>query len=160
MFVRPLSKCILSVCGRVGFLSVAIACLLCVPGCGESGPRMEPVSGSVTLKGKPIEGVNVYFVHDQQVSNGKTNSEGHYDLSQGAVAGENKVYFSKIEGGTFGDDDDGMAEFELEAAKASGGGRNAKGPKQIIPAEYSNAANPKLSFTVPSGGSTSADFEL
>ncbi len=160
MFVRSFSQCIPGVCGRAAFFCVAIACLLLIPGCGESGPRMEPVSGTVTLKGAPIEGADVYFVHEQQVSVGKTDSEGHYDLVPGAVAGENKVYFSKIEGGASSEEDDGMAEIEMEAARSSGAGRKANVPKQIIPAEYSNASNPKLSFTVPSGGSTSADFEL
>lgn len=123
---------------------------------------MAPVSGTVTLDGKPIEDAEVYFVHETLVTMGRTDSDGHYDLVRGAVVGENKVYFSKFD---FGNSKfkrgEGMDDVQmLEAARSGIGARTATAPKQIIPSEYSDAGKPKLDFLVPRGGTKSADFEL
>lgn len=162
MFVRCFAKYVLINSARPRFLSVAISCLLFLPGCGGPDfPQTEPVSGTVSLNGKPIEGVEVYFVSEELVTSGKTDSQGHYDLVNGALAGENKVYFSKIDGESQFEEGDGMDDLQMAEAAASGvGARKAKAAKQVIPAEYSNANEPKLDFEVPSGGSESADFKL
>ena len=69
-----------------GLLSAAALCavLLCPTGCnlGRSMPSTEPVSGTVTVKGKPVAGVEVYFVNEQLVSMGTTDDQGHYQLVQ------------------------------------------------------------------------------
>ncbi|WP_197169492.1 hypothetical protein [Novipirellula galeiformis] len=123
------------------------------------------MSGTVSLNGKPIEGAEVYFVHEQLVTVGKTDNQGRYELPQGAVAGENKVYFSKIDGGHLAGSQfeagDGMDDLQLaEAAKSGVGARQANAAKQVIPPEYSDASDPKLNFLVPDGGTQSADFKL
>ena len=155
------------VCRLAATLALVVA--LGSSGCnrGPVIPKTEQVSGKVTLKGKPIADAEVYFVHEKLVAYAKTDSQGHYDLVQGAVAGENKVYFSKIEGGSTNPGfkpSDGMDELQMQMAAESGtgpgSGKKVKPPKQVIPAEYSDAANPKLNFLVPSGGTTSADFKL
>ena len=152
---------------RSGLDLSALACLaLCLTsvglvGCeanGEAGTQ--PVSGTVTIAGKAIAGVEVYFCGDGLVAYGKTDAQGHYTLVQGAVPGENKVYFTKIEGGNNAmSQQEGMDDYQLQMM-AQASGKKADIPKQIVPAEYSDAVNPKLSFVVPSGGTQSADFKL
>ena len=39
-------------------------------GCGESGPKLVPVSGTVTLNGKPLEGAAVAFQPDASLQGG------------------------------------------------------------------------------------------
>lgn len=137
------------------------AALLSQIGCSGGGRRMpatEPVAGTVTVGGKPVAGVEVYFVNEQLVSYGKTDDKGHYHLVQGAVAGDNKVYFTKVDASTsqFAGQE-GMDEYQLQMAAGSG---NKKPPKPVIPPEYSDAGNPKLNYVVPDGGTEQADFKL
>lgn len=134
-------------------------------GCGgDSGPPTAAVSGTLTIDGKPVPGVEVRFLNAEYAKHnalGVTNEAGEYRLIQGAVPGPNTVYFSKIEGGAaIGDAESGMDAGQLEA-EAMGVGKNAKdvGPKQIVPQEYSTASS-KLVFDVPESGTDSADFSL
>jgi hypothetical protein len=135
-----------------------------VSGCssGNTMPRTEPVSGVVTIQGKAIEGVEVYFTCDQFVSYGKTDSQGHYSLVQGAVSGENKVYFKKTVGGDAAfAQQEGVDDYMLQmAAESSGGGKKTGATKPIVPAEFADPANPKLSFLVAPGGTDAANFKL
>lgn len=130
-------------------------------GCGGSSqPSTEPVSGTVTIGGKAVAGVEVYFCGDGLVAYGKTDGQGRYELVQGAIAGENKVYFTKVEGGNSTIlAEDGMDDYQLQMM-AQASGKKANVPKQVVPAEYADAVNPKLSFLVPDGGTDSADFKL
>lgn len=148
----------------VSTLLVALSVLvLCVSGCsgGRRLPSTEPVSGVVTVKGKAIEGIEVYFCGEGLVAYGKTDAQGHYELVQGAVPGENKIYFKKVEAvnPAFAQQE-GIDEYQLQMmAEASGGAKKAK-PKEIVPAEYADPANPKLSFLVAPGGTDAANFKL
>lgn len=138
---------------------VAIATVGC--GGGPKIPSTEPVGGTVTLKGKPIEGVEVYFISEKLVAYGKTDASGHYDLVQGAVAGPNKVYFSKKPAAAASkfQPGDGMDDYQMQMAANSGGTKSTP-PKELIPAEYADPVKPKLEFLVPDGGSKTADFKL
>jgi hypothetical protein len=134
-------------------------------GCGESGPDAPDtasVSGTVTLNGDPVVGAEVSFIGKEFVGYGKTDDDGKYTLAQGAVVGENLVTISKIEGeaGMEMDPDEGMDEGQFEAA--AGGDLDAVdvGPKQLIPVEFSDVEKSKLTFNVPTGGTSSADFTL
>lgn len=140
---------------------VAVGLLAQNMGCGgPRAPSTESVSGTVTLKGQPLADAEVYFVSPQLVAYGKTDSAGHYALAQGAVAGENKVYFSKIEGGSSAfKAPEGLDDYQMQMAAGSGGGKK-KVPKQLVPIEFANASAPKLNYLVPNGGSKTADFKL
>lgn len=152
------------------FCTAALSSLVSLSGCGGggSGPKTERVSGTVTLQGKPLEGATVYFMTDKSSGFGKTNAEGHYELVQGAVAGQNKVYISKrkLPEGVNLDPEAGMDLGQIDAAAAAG--ENDRSPKSAkkqstgeqVPEEFSNPQKSKLTFDVPSGGSTSADFRL
>ena len=128
--------------------------LLAVAGCGGgTSYELAPVSGKVTLDGKPAPNVNVSF---QPVasgtaapgpgSSGLTDSEGRYTLKTaeqkpraGAVVGKHVVKFATSPERAPDDD--------TAQPKA----------KEPIAPKYRVEGVP---FEVPKGGSTSADFTL
>lgn len=142
-------------------MSVALVGLGLVLGCGEGAVRTEPVAGSVTVKGQPAKNVEIYFVNTKLVAMGKTDDTGKFQLVQGAVAGENKVYFKEVPAGAASKfaGQEGVDDYQAQMAAGSGSNKPVT-PKSILPAEYTNAVEPKLNFVVPSGGTTTADFKL
>jgi hypothetical protein len=77
--------------------SLLLLGLLCV-GCGKSGPELAPVSGRITLNGKPLENADIVFQPDNGKSPafGRTDAEGHYELAykrgvMGGPVGQNTV---------------------------------------------------------------------
>lgn len=144
---------------RLWILAAALGLSASVLGCGSTqGPGTVPVSGTVTLNGEPLEGVEVMFVTENFSSFGKTGPDGRYTLVQGAVPGKNQVSLSKWEGGTIElNPDEGIDEgqlwSEMDAAGGTVPGREL--PRQLVPEDYRN-----LEYVVPEGGAESADFRL
>jgi len=101
---------------------------------------------------------------EQHTGYGRTDSDGRYHLVQGATAGDNRVYITKLEGGAGvnRDPDSGMdlEQFQAAAAGAVAGMTLPDLPKQRVPTEYSDPENTKLSMKVPEDGTDSADFRL
>jgi hypothetical protein len=104
MFMQNTMHC----CARY-FVLPAVALGLLVAGC-DSGPEMGQVSGTVTLDGQPVRGLEVSFEPvDPSLGTtaiGYTQEDGSYALHypgerEGAPVGE---YIVRISGG---DDDDG-----------------------------------------------------
>lgn len=62
-------------------------------GCGGSKSEIKAVdvAGTISLDGKPLPGVEVFFFTDKFEGYGKTDDKGKYRLVNGAVAGANKV---------------------------------------------------------------------
>jgi hypothetical protein len=147
----------------VARISVITLSLILI-GCGEkvSPGRGVPVSGTVTLDGKPIEGASVTFMNDTFVGFGKTDASGKYRLVQGALPGTNKVTISKIEGGAeiVENPDEGMDRGQMEAMAMGNTGKTPTLPKDLIPAEYSDPRQTKLTYEVPATGGDGADFNL
>lgn len=83
-------------------MKIAIPLLLAIfAGCGQSGPEVAPVSGRVTLDGRPLPSADVSFQPDgaQRASSGRTDADGRYHLmfkrgQPGALAGEHTVRIS------------------------------------------------------------------
>ena len=135
-------------------LSTSVVLLILLSGCGSG--NVAPVSGLVTLNGKPIADVAVTFEpivpEGQNVAGlsafGVTGPDGRYTLklfgteTRGATVGKNKVKFSGYAAPT------DMSEEALKAAK----------PKVNIPLRY--FADSKFEFDVPAGGTDKADFQL
>jgi len=74
------------VCSAAVLLGTAI-----VAGCGPSGPIMVPVSGTVTLDGKPLDDGTIYF---------KTIMEGsidRMDVKEGKFAGQVEIGDRRVE---------------------------------------------------------------
>jgi hypothetical protein len=123
------------------------ACLFVVSsGCGSSGPELGQVTGTVTMDGQPVPGLNITFAPAEKgpTSVGGTNQEGRYKLlyntdRQGAVLGKHNVIIRSGERDT---DEDGKPT----------------GPKPVkIPAKYSQAG--ELTADVKAG-SQEINFEL
>ncbi|MCS7239170.1 MAG: carboxypeptidase-like regulatory domain-containing protein [Thermoguttaceae bacterium] len=142
---------------RFGFCAFGFAVIGLVfwaAGCGQSGPKLVPVSGRVTIGGRPVANVAVFFIGPDKktIGVGKTDSDGRYQLQNGALAGTNQVYFST-----------GGAEVEdpaqLAVVEAAGTQAPAK-TKSPIPAKFLDPLNPQLTFNVPAGGTTEANFDL
>jgi hypothetical protein len=131
-------------------MCVVVAAALAL-GCGRSG-KLAPVSGSVTLDGKPLAGALVSFqpVASQGTvagigSYGTTDAAGKYSLrttdtdSTGAVLGNHRVEINlKVES----DDRD----------------PRSRPPAKTLPTKYNR--NTELQFKVEPGGTTAANFDL
>lgn len=146
----------------------AITLIGLLGGCGSGGSssvRTARVSGVVTLDGKPLVGADVRFIGEKFTGFGVTNSEGKYSLVQGAVPGTNKVQISKIEGGKNVDSAvaDDPEQLRAAAAAMQDGGTKIDPkliPHEVVPSQYSDPVNTKLTFPVPEGGATDANFDL
>jgi len=144
---------------RREFACAVLIGLASLAGCGPSGPNTVQVSGTVKVKGQPVEGVEVQFISEQFAGFGKTDAEGKFQLTPGAVPGPNKVCFRKFDAGQLKEDPDaGMDAGQFAAMQQAQGPQMAV--KQLIPPEFSDAATTKMEFTVPPEGTTAADFEL
>ncbi len=129
--------------------------LLCT-GCGSGKPV--PISGRVTLNGKPLANAAVLFnpvaAKDEQNpgpgSTGTTDDDGHYTLSivgktvKGAVIGKHKVQ---------------IVMSNTESTDTADDRPKRSKPTVRIPPRY-HSKDSKLEFEVTSGGSDSANFDL
>ena len=134
-------------------LSVTLAALilLSATGCPKRTFPHAPVSGTVKINGKPVEGAKVRF---QPVSKGNsgeagggsyatTDKDGKYTLKlilqdgEGAVVGEHRVHIST-----------GAPEGDSDAPKIVG---------ERVPPEWRDGQH---TFTVPQEGTDSADFNI
>jgi hypothetical protein len=135
--------------GRLIVLSCVALPLL---GCG--GNKLVPVSGKVTLNGKPLAGATVTFQPYNKgkreagpASAGETNAQGEFTLklsgknANGAVVGEHKVSISALQGPPPSSADD-----------------NPKPRVDLVPERYNTQT--ELKFQVPAGGTDKADFNL
>lgn len=86
--------------------SLAIVAALVLAGCWKTGrPPTYPVTGTVTWKGKPVEGAWVVFVPQEaggQAAAGITDAQGRYRLTtfvegDGALEGEYRVKVTKYD---------------------------------------------------------------
>jgi hypothetical protein len=133
-----------------------IAIVICATGAGCSGSKIAPVSGRVTLDGKPLAGVHVSFqpiakagdINPGGGSYAVTDAEGQFRLllvegeQPGAVIGKHRVEITA----------------RSEPIPANVDLARKPTPKVFVPAKYSR--NSELTFEVPPGGTKDANFEL
>jgi hypothetical protein len=135
-------------------LSLLALLLPLLAGCGGGPYKTAPVSGRVTVKGKPLANAAVLFqpvatagnIEPGPGSTGTTDAEGRYTLSlvgkdsKGAVVGKHKVQVTMMAPDADPSDDR---------------------PQRVkrLPAGYSGK-NTKLEYDVPAGGTDAANFEL
>lgn len=146
-----------SSCGHSLVLGlVTIACLGCSRG-GTDGPKQVPVSGAVTLDGKPLASATITFAPVGNTkgagASGRTNKDGRYQLTylrggMGAPAGQYRVAVSKrvMPDGKDVPEDDKTPPIESPA-------------RETLPPLYSSEQDTTLSATVPEAGGT-IDFAL
>ena len=123
-FLRPRNPVMraFSHLSRLGIMLALIA------GCGPSGPKKHPVSGSVTVNGKPAPLMRVQFFHADQTLPGNlkmpvgmTDETGVFHLStsgdkDGAVEGEYTVVFEWMSDNTLGQFDKLGGKFSSPAS--------------------------------------------
>jgi hypothetical protein len=79
---------------RLGLLAGLMLAAVCTP----SGPRIVDVAGTLTRNGKPVPGLEVYFMPDQgRPSVGMADSQGRFKLGythdqDGAITGSHTVF--------------------------------------------------------------------
>jgi hypothetical protein len=147
-------------------MTIMFAMISCgLVGCGGSSlPPPVPVSGKVTLAGKPVDGAVVTFLSTDggRSASGTTGSDGSFKLTtintnDGARPGEYTVTISKTESKV-----GGAAEIDVAAGEygdaygammgaAAKGGDMSKVMKSMLPEKYANAAESGLKRTVVKG---------
>jgi hypothetical protein len=82
---------------RIPFAGALAAALFALTGCGDSGPKVVPVSGTVTIDGKPLAyGFVQVMPADWRPATGKIGPDGRFTLTtmkegDGCVAGTHPV---------------------------------------------------------------------
>jgi hypothetical protein len=84
---------------RIGFLPICFVLLMMsFAGCGKTDSELAPVTGRITLDGKPLEKADILFQPDgsKPPATGRTNADGRYELAykrgvMGGVVGPNTV---------------------------------------------------------------------
>jgi hypothetical protein len=142
-----------------------LLCLVCV-GCGESGPPLGSVEGTVSMDGKPLPNVLVTFSPTAEggaPSTGVTDGEGHYVLlytdRRGALVGKHKVSVTTIKQAPAAAASlTSISADSPEYAKQAAGGTPADYAaaaaenKEPIPARYNSQS--QLEEVVESGSNT------
>lgn len=133
---------LLSVCAALSAAAIA--------GCGSSGPKTYPVSGKVTIGGKPASNCRIDFHPvdtSNQVASGHVGNDGSYTLytgttgTPGAMAGKYKVVLVPDSGG-----DTSYMESNSDA-----GERPPIAKSDVIPKEYTDASTTPKEVEVTSG---------
>jgi hypothetical protein len=146
---------------------LSVFAVITAVGCG--GASFVPVTGTVTLDGKPLAGAAVNFTPatagQGQVAQGQTDESGKFTLSSvgglGAVPGSYKIGVSKLEGAAAGSTLKGDSAKAAAGAAPTGttlsgpGGGPMAGPpaqpKSAVPAKYVNPDQSGLTAEVKSG---------
>jgi hypothetical protein len=129
-------------------------------GCGRGGPTYAPVSGTVTLDGKPYGDAVVVFLPKATSDNpnpgrssaGETDGKGHFvlktdDLKNGAVIGKHLVRIS-----TRGP----VMQFDPATGSPDNAPPTVK--RDLIPAEWNTMSEKE--FEVPPGGTDKVNFDI
>jgi hypothetical protein len=120
--------------------------LLLSAGCG--GAADGPVSGRVTLDGRPLAKAHVYFYprtkNDEALFYlGRTDPEGRYALKSV------KDDVTAVQAGVY--------RVSLTTAVVENADESSRPPKEMVPQAYRDEAH---EYQVPEGGTTQANFEL
>jgi len=80
------------------FLILIAFSILIVAGCGDSGPKMARVEGTVTYDGKPLSAATIIFTPESGVRMGEGGTDeqdhyylGTYKIDDGAIVGKHRV---------------------------------------------------------------------
>ena len=144
----------------VSALFLGVFCFLI--GCGGGGTNLSglaPCSGTVMLKGTPVEGASIVFIpkSGQRAAAATTDAQGRFTVTtlnpqDGIAPGEYVVTVSKKE--FYGP--------ELPPQKDEFGEMyNPQRPqKNTLPDQYASAERTPLTVTIPSGGNKNLEINL
>lgn len=138
-------------------------------GCGGAGaelPATSPVSGIVSLGGKPVEGAVVRFYLEETTGSpatGVTNSDGKFKLTtfntnDGAQLGSHNVTVTKVSSGTSGTAE--PAIYDPENEDPSQFEMQDTATENAIPTIYASPASTPLKQTVSEAGPNEFAIEL
>jgi hypothetical protein len=136
---------------RLSLVTLVAAMLLATTGCPDKTFTVAPVSGKVTLNGKPLPGAKMQFQPvasggDAEVgggSYGKTDEQGNFKLAlilqdgEGAIVGEHRVTIMT-----------GQVDPNSDQSTITG---------EKVPPQYRDGS---ITFTVPPEGTTEANFKM
>lgn len=143
-----------------------VVLLLSISGCGDSGPAMGKVTGTVKLDGKPTPKLMVVFVPKEggETSQAITNSDGVYELlgkvKKGALLGLHTVSITTVR------EPSAAAQASTEMSSDSAAYANQSDPaqyvraaqfKELVPAKYNSKS--ELVEEVAAGDNV-IDFDL
>lgn len=131
-------------------LSLAVALMLSVqPGCRDASQReTAAVHGTVTFRGQPLAGANIFFVTDKGPrASADTDSQGRYRL----------MTYRTGDGAVPGDFNVGISKYVADPATAKD---PVPGMKNEIPEKYGNPTTSGLSAKVVAGKSNEFNFDL
>jgi hypothetical protein len=152
---EPVDIVVLSLRTFVGW-AVALVGLFAFAGCGERGKTFVPVSGVVTLDGKPLAGGNVVF---QPVAPAGSTIAGK---GSAAVCDESgRFHLETIDGkkgAVVGDHQVRIYGPRKRPQRSNVDGEQPQGPVDIVPTRYNYDTT--LTFPVPADGTEQADFVL
>jgi hypothetical protein len=148
---------------------LALSALVCL-GCAEiEEDPVFPVSGTVTRKGSPVEGVAVTFVPEGSSPSavGVTDASGKYMLTtrakdDGATAGKYKVTFAKYEGKPSTGSTEVHADYDISNEYPAGYNPDAQvdtPSKNLLPVKYALPESSGYTADVVEGENT-FDFDL
>jgi hypothetical protein len=126
-----------------------MATLTLALGCSQGGDGRQAVSGTIKMKGQPLEAGTINFTaKDSSVGSfsGATITKGEYSIpkEQGLLPGTNIVRIS--------------AGKPAPAAVEAAPGESGPPAEEMIPAEYN--VNSKLEYTVKAGEKNQFDFDI
>jgi len=147
-------------------LALCLACGLftLISGCGKSGPPpIYPVSGQVTLKGKPVQDLRVHFISTDDrpdrfvMGVGQTDANGAFTVvesawGQGLPAGSYIVSFSYMV--------NSAGKSALGSGKDEGGGGATVTESIMPPYDYRPKSDSPERFTVSAGGNNIYKFDV
>jgi len=152
-----------------GFALAALVVL--VVGCysGTRRPKTYKVTGTVTLKGQPLEGATVVFVPAEgathEPATGITDAAGTFTLStflsgDGAMAGDYRIKVSKFDiRKPTKEEQDRYISIEEERKMQFGDEKPTPPAKNILAPKYASEASSGFTFTVTKG-QNSIDLKL
>lgn len=149
---------------------ICLIAMIAVAGCGPSAPATVPVSGTVLMDGKPLDGASVTFIAATggTVAYGTTDSSGKFTLmttigetaTPGAVPGSHKVGVAKStnDGGT--ETAEAFSDPKKMAVKM--GGAMTSNVKQtfIVAKRFNSPETSGIKVDVPAEGSQSLEIKV
>jgi hypothetical protein len=140
---------------RTIVLMLACASLLLLGGC-SNGPTIAEVEGTLTMDGKPLDGIQVEFLPELGPrSIGKTDAQGHFSLMtddgkrKGAAIGSSRVVLKDV--GILGGKFMGRAGEEVDMTG---------GKKSLLPQIYTTIQGSPLTAHVEAGKKNDIKLEI
>ncbi|MFO0817152.1 MAG: hypothetical protein U1A77_04355 [Pirellulales bacterium] len=132
-------------------------------GCGDGGPPLSQVKGTVKYNGQPVDGAVVTFQYENgQMAVGSTDASGVYTLvtngNPGAPLGKALVGVTKTNSGVSGDATSMKPEDMQKMQQKMMQQRNAAA-KPSLPTKYQNPNSSGLTADV-AAGTSEANFDL